>query len=219
MIHKNKILNKDESSIDCISDNDNIIIIEPRYFPDDSYYKSLATKSSNDFKNVTLTLYEGNKLYRAFPSDITIGEMGIAFHLMLGSSNYEYLFFNYGDGFIIDQNDKRKLKEFGGTLFLEEKGKGKIIGTYIKVLGKQINFTIYSNDKSLSPHYYRIGILNKIEDIMIYFEPIVERRVEKINIGEIEIKKAEDKKLFSLLSLGITKDFDCQIEFGENFNL
>ena len=54
---------------------------------------------------------------------------------------------------------------------------------------------------------------------MIYFEPIVERRVEKINIGEIEIKKAEDKKLFSLLSLGITKDFDCQIEFGENFNL
>ena len=78
--------------------------------------------------------------------------MGIAFHLMLGSSNYEYLFFNYGDGFIIDQNDKRKLKEFGDTLFLEEKGKGKIIGTHINVLGKQINFTIYSNDKSLSPH-------------------------------------------------------------------
>jgi hypothetical protein len=71
----------------------------------------------------------------------------------------------------------------------------------------------------LSSHYYIIGILNKIEDIMIYSEPIVGRRVEKINIGEIEIKKAEDKKLFSLLSLGITKDFDCQIEFGENFNL
>ena len=134
------------------------------------------------------------------------------------SSNYEYLFFNYGDGFIIDQNDKRKLKEFGGTLFLEEKGKGKIIGTYIKVLGKQINFTIYSNDKSLSPHYYRIGILNKIEDIMIYSERIVRKRIKKIKIGKIEIKKDEDKRLYSLLSLGIIKDFDCHIEFGEEFN-
>ena len=37
LIHKNKILNKDESPIDFISDNDNVIIIEPRYFPDDSY--------------------------------------------------------------------------------------------------------------------------------------------------------------------------------------
>jgi len=46
LIHKNKIFNKDESSIDFISDNDRIIIIEPRYFPDEPYYNFLMEKSS-----------------------------------------------------------------------------------------------------------------------------------------------------------------------------
>jgi len=32
-------------------------------------------------------------------------------------------------------------------------------------------------------------------------------------IGEIEIKKDEEKRFCSLLSLGITKDFDCFVEF------
>ena len=210
LIHKNKILNKDESPIDFISDNDNIIIIEPRYFPDDSYYKSLMKKSSNDFRNVILNLYYGNILHRSFPSDITFGEMCKAFYLILGSSNYEYLFLKYDEGFRIDPNDKRKLKEFVKSLSLEERGKGGIITAHIKVLGKQINFTINSNS-----YNYIIGILNKIEDIIIYYEPIEERKVKSIKIGEIEIKRDEDKRLCSLLSLGITKDFKCQIEFEE----
>jgi len=216
LIHKNKILNKDESSIDFISDNDKIIIIEPRYFPDDSYFKSLMKKSSNDFCNVDLTLYEGNKLHRSFPSDITIGEMCKAFYLIIGASNYEYLFLKYrNDGFRIYPNDKTKLKEFGHSLSIEERGKGVIIGTQIYVLGKKLNFVINSNDKHFTKHNYRIGILNKIEDIIIYSETIGLRRVKKIKIGEIEIKRDEDKRLSSLISLGIVKDFECQIEFEE----
>ena len=67
LVHKNKILNKDESSIDFISDNDNIIIIEPIYFPDNTYYNSLKKKSSNEFGNVSLILQNGKKINKVFP--------------------------------------------------------------------------------------------------------------------------------------------------------
>ena len=213
LIHKNKILNEDESSIDCISDNDKIIIIEPRYFPDESYYNSLMKKSSNDFCNVHLTLSNGKRLHRTFPNDITIGEMCKAFYLVLGSSKFDFFLFN---GLKINLNDKRKLKEISYDLSLN------IINHQIKslgidALGKQISITIYSNEPTLTNHHYRIGILNKIEDIIKYSEPIAGRRIKKIKIGENEIKKDENKRLCSLLSLGLTKDFDCQIEFGEKY--
>ena len=175
-------------------------------------------KSSNDFRNVILNLYYGNILHRSFPSDITFGEMCKAFYLILGSSNYEYLFLKYDEGFRIDPNDKRKLKEFGHSLLIEERGKGGTIGGYFNVLGKQINFTINSNEKHFTKHNNIIGMLNKIEDIKIYSELIVGRSVKK-KIGEIEIKRDEDKRLSSLLSLGITKDFECQIEFEEKFRV
>ena len=219
LIHKNKILNKDESSIDCISNNDNIIIIEPLYFPDDSYYNSLKKKCSNNFCNIQLTLYNGQKLFRTFPSDITIGEICKAFYLMLGRSNFHLFYFiNSIYGSEISINDQRKLKEFGSQLLIRETGhniKG-LLGTQIHVLGKQINFTIFSDGKKVLS--YIIGILNNIKDIMKYIEPIKGRMAKKIKIGEIEIKKDENKILSSLLSLGITKDFDCQIEFEEKIN-
>ena len=173
-------------------------------------------KSSNDFCNVHLTLHEGNQLHRSFPSDITIGEMCKAFYLLIGESNYNYLFCK--NRFKIEPNDKRKLKEFGHSLLIEERGKGGTIGGYFNVLGKQINFTINSNEKHFTKHNNIIGMLNKIEDIKIYSELIVGRSVKK-KIGEIEIKRDEDKRLSSLLSLGITKDFECQIEFEEKFRV
>jgi len=215
LIHKNKILNKDESSIDCISDNDNLIIIEPKYFPDDSYYKSLKKKCSNDFCNIHLTLYDGKQLYRVFPSDITIGEICKAFYLILGLSKYHYFRFkNSYYGYKISVNDQKRLKEFGNQLSIMEEGLN-MKGLQIYVLGKQISFTIFSDGKKV--HSCIIGILNKIEDIINYIEPIIGKRAKKLKIGEIEIKKDEDKIFSSLLSLGITKDFDCHIEFDEKF--
>jgi hypothetical protein len=139
-----------------------------------------------------------------------------AFYLMLGRSNYHFFYFcksSYGNKISI--NDQRKLKEFGNQLLIREIGP-YFIGSYIHVLGKQINFTISSEDNK-KVHSYIIGILNKIEDIINYIEPIQGRRAKKIKVGEIVIKKGEDKIFSSLLSLGITKDFDCQIEFLERF--
>ena len=45
LINNNLILKRDETSIDCINNNDIIIIIEPRNFPDDSYYISLQERT------------------------------------------------------------------------------------------------------------------------------------------------------------------------------
>ncbi len=60
---------------------------------------------------------------------------------------------------------------------------------------------------------YVIWVLNQIEDIIKYSELIEGRLVKKIIIGEIEIKKDEEKRFSSLLSLGITKDFGFFVEF------
>ena len=159
LAHKNKILKKDESSIDCISDNDNLIIIEQRYFPDDSYYNSLMKKSSNNFHNVHLSLNNGKRLHKSFPNDITIVEICKTFYLILGSSNNDYFIYDLNT---IDLNDKRKLEEFPNDLSLE------IIQYHLKslginALGKQINITIYSNEITFTSHHYRIGILNNIK--------------------------------------------------------
>ena len=213
LIHKNKVLKKDESSIYFISDNDNILIIEPFYFPDNSYYNSLMKKSSNEIYNVSLTFQDGRKFNRIFPSDITIGEMCISFYLIFGLSNNHYFTEHNLHGLRIGLDDKRKLKEFKNPIILEERVPD-IIGLHINILGKQIKFTLYSNLDTLHQTYI-IGILNKIEDIMIYYEKVKGRKIKQIKIEQIEIKNNEEKRLCSLLSLGITNDFDCYIEFGE----
>ena len=171
----------------------------------------MRKKSSNDCRNVQLNLSNGQKLIRVFPSDITIGEIGKAFHLILGSSSYDYFLFGK---YKINLNDIRNLKEFRYySLVISQVIFQEILGTSIHQLGKQLNFKINSDEKTVHNSHFVIGILNKIEDIMIYIEAILRKMVKKIKIGEIEIKKNEDKRLCSLFSLGITKDFDCQIEF------
>jgi hypothetical protein len=47
LINNNLILKRDKTSIDCINENDIIIIIEPRSFPDDSFYNSLQERIKN----------------------------------------------------------------------------------------------------------------------------------------------------------------------------
>ena len=55
LIHSNSILNKDESSIKCISNDDTIIIVEDRYYQDNSYYSSLIENNNyEDMINIKL---------------------------------------------------------------------------------------------------------------------------------------------------------------------
>jgi len=98
-----------------------------------------------------------------------------AFYLILGASNYEYLFLKNGVRLAIDSNINIKLKEFGDVLYLEERGKSETMGAYIEVLRKDIKMN--SNENSSNKNKYRAVTLNKIEDIMIYFGAISERKI------------------------------------------
>ena len=74
LLNNNLILNRDETSIECINENDIIIIIEPRNFPDDSYYKSLQERTKKK-RNIGFLLSTGKRIYRVFPDDIKIYEI------------------------------------------------------------------------------------------------------------------------------------------------
>ena len=83
LINNNLILNRDETSIECINENDIIIIIEPRNFPDDSYYKSLQERTEKK-GNIRFDFPTGIKIYRVFPDDIKIYEIYKSYNLEFG---------------------------------------------------------------------------------------------------------------------------------------
>ena len=57
LIHKNIVIDEDESSIDFISDGDIVIIIENRNYPDDSYYISLMKNNPcNKLINISFNI-------------------------------------------------------------------------------------------------------------------------------------------------------------------
>jgi len=88
------------------------------------------------------------KLIKFFLSDITIDEIVKAFYLILGLSNYHYFILSNDSEKKIGLNEKRKLKEFGNNILLEERYPDKI-GSHIRILGKQNKFISYSNNKKL----------------------------------------------------------------------
>lgn len=90
LVHKETILNRDDSSIDSFSDNDNIIIIKDVYYPDDSYYNFLL-KKSGEKKNIHFVGNDINKLTMILPESVKIGELVKAFYIKLGIDDKKYL--------------------------------------------------------------------------------------------------------------------------------
>ena len=60
------ILEEDESSIECISDGDFIIIIEDRYYPDDEYFLYLKEKNFENDENINIVLISDEVFKRTF---------------------------------------------------------------------------------------------------------------------------------------------------------
>lgn len=88
LVHKNNIISKDETPIKEISDGDIIIIIENRYYIDDSYYNSLNEKYKNE---QILNIYvncDSFKRYFCFPMVITVTEMLKCFYLSFGLKKF-----------------------------------------------------------------------------------------------------------------------------------
>ena len=107
LVHNNNIISKDETSIKEISDGDIIIIIENRYYVDDSYYNSLKEKYKNEPKiNISIKSNSLNK-YLYFPTILTISEMLKCFYFYFGLNNKDSIFLYNGGK--LDNNNNEKI--------------------------------------------------------------------------------------------------------------
>ena len=103
LVHNNCILNKDESSINNISNNDIIIMVEDRYYSDETYYNSIIENKNSD-EIIRVTLIDSTldlcgimHINFNFPSDITLSQMFKAIYLKFGRDNRDLTFLNCSD--------------------------------------------------------------------------------------------------------------------------
>lgn len=205
LIHKNSIIDKDESSIKFISNGDTIIIVEDRYYQDNTYYNSLIeNNNSKDMINIELSGDISHKFI--FPENITFSEMKKAIYFSIDKDNRELLFYDYRS-----VNDNDKIKEIFKNKITKINTfiNGKIIGGAILNYGKKINLNIIPGDLVVE-----IGILNSNKKLLSFVELMIGQKVKKIYIKEKEINITEEK---SLISLGIKEDCkNCKVELGES---
>jgi len=202
LIHNNLILNRDETSIECINNNDIIIIIEPRNFPDDSYYKSLQ-KRTGEKGSIYFQFPSVRIIRREFPNDIKIYEIYKSINLEFGLDLYTYqLLFN---GILLKKNDHMDDSSiFNKTIIINDHNP-----LYYNILGKTILVTIKINKKEQSSIV--IGILNSVKNLIIEAQKIITtRKLKKLKIGNRVIEKDDTMSLFSL---GIKNDFTCFAEY------
>ena len=205
LINNNLILKRDETSIDCINENDIIIIIEPRNFPDDSFYKSLQERTEKK-RHIKFEFSSGKKIARIFPDDIKIYEIYKSINLEFGFdiNTYQLLF----SGLPLEKKDEQE----GSFLF------GFVITIYEYnifsrkfLFGKVVEAKIKYNKKINQSE--SIGILNSIKDLKQLI--LTSLGKNKIKILKIENKAIEEGDIRSLFSLGIKNDFTCFVEYEE----
>ena len=111
LIHKNKILNNDESSLDEISNDDIIWIIESVLYPDNSYYLGLKNKfSGTQLINISIIFDDETTNNFTLSREVTVQEL---IRAIVETKGYpfgnHYFLFNSNK---LDPSDKRKLKDF-----------------------------------------------------------------------------------------------------------
>ena len=191
LIHNNKILKDDESSLDEISNNDIIWIIEDRLYPDNSYYLSLQNKFSGKPKlNIFVGFREGIVENFILSEEVTIHELIRAIVEKKGYAIKDCKFSYNGRAF--EQDDKRKIKEVmpsGGRIYCHISG-----AVRRWLLGKQIKAITQYNTA------FEVGTLNPIKNLF-YFTG----GRGKIIIGKI-VLNSESENYLSFY--GINDDFN-----------
>ena len=190
LIHNNKILKDDESSLDEISNNDIIWIIEDRLYPDNTYYFNLQNKFSGKPKlNIFIEFAEGKENF-ILSEEVTIHELIRAIVEKKGYAIKDCKFLYNGRAF--EQDDKRKIKEVmpsGGRIYCHISGE---VRNWL--LGKQIKAITQYNTA------FGVGTLDPIKNL---FYPCGGRG--KIIIGKI-VLNSESENYLSFY--GINEDFN-----------
>ena len=190
LIHNNKILKDDESSLDKISNNDIIWIIEDRLYPDNTYYFNLQNKFFGKPKlNIFIEFAEGKENF-ILSEEVTIHELIRAIVEKKGYAIKDCKFLYNGRA--IEQDDKRKIKEVmpsGGRIYCHISGEVRSI-----LLGKQIKAITQYNTA------FGVGTLDPIKNL---FYQCGGRG--KIIIGKI-VLNSESENYLSFY--GINEDFN-----------
>ena len=205
LVHNNSILDQDETSINFISNGDTIIIVEDRYYQDNSYYNFLIKNYNKDM--IRIELYGDIKRNFYFPGNISFSEMMKVIYFSMDQDNRILKFLDYRN---VNGNDKIK------TIFNNETW--ITINTCItnRIIGGGILYK-YGNIINLQfPNmcYIEIGILNSNKLLFDFIECLLCKKVKRIDIKGKELYKKEEKSLFSL---GIKEDCqNCKVEFDES---
>jgi len=204
LINNNLILNRDETSIEFINKNDIIIIIEPKNFPDDSYYKSLQERTEKKEK-IRFDFPTGKKIYRVFPDDIKIYEIYKSYNLEFGLDIYTYKLLFCGMPLKINDQKEGSFM-FKGVILIHE---FRIFNR--NAFGRIVMAIILNNIKG--GELVSIGILNSIKDLITEVQMRIDSK--KLKKFTIENKIIEKDGNMSLFSLGIKSDFNCFAEFED----
>ena len=203
LIYKDSILEKNEKSIETISEGDTIIIIEDRIYPDNSYYNSLLRNCKD---NIIFIFFNDNygKLYVFnFPEYITVSQMLKAIYLKLGYDRRNLY---------IEHFQSLNNNEIIGKLTYMNHKKHQIYKLYellggpIHIFGKEIKIKI----SNLNAYNCIIGLLNSNKDLVKKIEQENLIIIKEIYSIENKLNIDEEK---SLCSLGIKDDINLTIEY------
>ena len=198
LIYNNSILESDNSDLSNISNNDNIIIIEDKYYIDDSYYKELNSRV-NIYNWKEAFIYGDTRERLLFPDDISFSEMLKAIYFKYGID--EKSIFNYF-------NPNQILKSYNTTIRIELSS--CVYGGNIYNYGKKIKVDAKGDGIHTS---IIIGILDSNKELIRRINSLICDERKKIKNCYIDKKDLNIKEEKSLLSLGIKSDFSCTIIF------
>ena len=208
LIHKNYIIDEDESSIDFITQNDYVIIIENRTYPDSSFYESLIKNNpcTDSTYMISVNVASDKRVkYFEFPSNITIFQMKKALNLEFGFCKRDKIFW-------MEDNENKYLKEIfikpeGNYIRYEEAKCCYNNVFYGKIINVEIEFI--KNAK----HFKFIVVIGQLDSNKILVEKIQNLSLYKVKKIIYDNKTLNIKDEMSIKSLGIKNGSVCFVEF------
>ena len=209
LFYKGNFMSEDETTIDCINDDDEIKIIEEIHGIDFSYYDLYLSKHENEPKiNVKFKYTNGNIKNLIFTLNTSIKEMcKIFFYEMKIPENKRKLFLLTWNGIQIYFYDESSLAKKGITnesIICVQKYRS----FYIKLdVGKTITaFVIHNNEEIMKEN---VGTLTQIKKLYNFIMTNRSIKILKIKINGKEIDKNDER---TLSSIGIRDNFYCYVE-------
>ena len=208
----NCILNKDESSIESISDGDFVIIIEDLYYSDETYL-NLLTNPNNKGQKINVRIFFNNTPKRnlVIPKDTKLSQLYKALILYFGCQ-YHY-------GFLEEALLKLRYKlclddNIANLTVINCSEKAEVRGIEIKIFGKIINLKIKLENQDKESYYFNceVGLLSSVKEFSEYVGITHGLMVKGFYFDKKKIYIEEDQ---SFASLGLIKDSEITLIFDK----